>query len=54
VAMGNSGLRKFREPLEKLATCGMPLVEEHAAWALAELLTPNRRAKSRRPPGHCP
>ncbi len=37
IAMGNSGLAKFRAPLEKLTTFGEPLVEEHARWALARL-----------------
>jgi epoxyqueuosine reductase len=37
VAMGNSGLRKFREPLTRLAASADPLVSEHARWALARL-----------------
>jgi epoxyqueuosine reductase len=37
VAMGNSGLTKFREPLEKLAALEDPLVAEHANWALRNL-----------------
>jgi epoxyqueuosine reductase len=37
VAMGNSGLEKFREPLEKMAQSEDPLIAEHAAWALAQL-----------------
>jgi epoxyqueuosine reductase len=37
VAMGNSGLAKFREPLEMLAQHADPLVREHAAWALGRL-----------------
>jgi epoxyqueuosine reductase QueG len=37
VAMGNSGLAKFRAPLEKLAASPDPLVAEHAQWALAKL-----------------
>jgi len=37
VAMGNAGLEKFREPLQKLAQSGEPLVEEHARWALEQL-----------------
>lgn len=37
VAMGNSGLTKFREPLEKLAASGDALVAEHARWALERL-----------------
>jgi epoxyqueuosine reductase len=38
VAMGNSGLVKFRQPLTKLAACEDPLVAEHAQWALQRLL----------------
>ena len=34
VAMGNSGLAKFRPALEKLAAHPDPLVAEHASWAL--------------------
>jgi epoxyqueuosine reductase len=37
VAMGNSGLPKFREPLEKLAASEEPLIAEHARWALEQL-----------------
>jgi epoxyqueuosine reductase len=37
VAMGNSGLQKFREPLAKLAASEDPLVAEHARWALEKL-----------------
>jgi epoxyqueuosine reductase len=37
VAMGNSGLEKFREPLEKLAAAEDSLVAEHARWALDRL-----------------
>lgn len=37
VAMGNSGLEKFREPLKKLAASEDPLVAEHAEWALQVL-----------------
>jgi epoxyqueuosine reductase len=37
VAMGNSGLAKFREPLKKLAAFEDPLVAEHARWALQRL-----------------
>jgi epoxyqueuosine reductase len=39
VAMGNSGLPKFREPLEKLAASPDPLVAEHASHALTRLYT---------------
>jgi epoxyqueuosine reductase len=37
VAMGNAGLEKFREPLEKLAASEDPLVADHARWALDAL-----------------
>ena len=37
IAMGNSGLEKFREPLEHLAAFQNPLVAEQAQWALAQL-----------------
>jgi epoxyqueuosine reductase len=37
VAMGNSGSREFRAPLEKLAASPHPLVAEHARWALTRL-----------------
>ena len=37
IAMGNSGLARFREPLEKLAAQPDPVVAEHARWALAKL-----------------
>ncbi len=37
VAMGNSGLEKFRQPLEHLAAFPNPLVAEHARWALQQL-----------------
>jgi epoxyqueuosine reductase len=37
VAMGNSGLPKFRDLLEKLAFSPDPVVAEHASWALAQL-----------------
>ncbi len=37
VAMGNRGLPRFREPLEKLAASDNPLVAEHARWALGQL-----------------
>jgi epoxyqueuosine reductase len=35
IAMGNAGLRKFREPLERLAAHPDPVVSEPARWALA-------------------
>ena len=37
VAMGNAGLEKFWDPLEKLARCGDATVEEHARWGLEQL-----------------
>jgi epoxyqueuosine reductase len=37
VAMGNAGLGKFREPLNKLAASTDPLVAEHARWGLRQL-----------------
>jgi epoxyqueuosine reductase len=37
VAMGNARAEKFREPLEKLARSGDPMVAEHARWALDQL-----------------
>jgi epoxyqueuosine reductase len=37
VAMGNSGLEKFREPLTRLANSPDALVAEHAAWALSQI-----------------
>jgi epoxyqueuosine reductase len=37
IAMGNSGLTKFRAPLEKLAAGPDEMVAEHARWALANL-----------------
>jgi epoxyqueuosine reductase len=37
IAMGNSGLTKFREPLEKLAAGPDAMVAEHARWALGNL-----------------
>ncbi len=36
VAMGNSGIARFREPLEMLAAHADPIVAEHARWALAQ------------------
>jgi hypothetical protein len=35
--MGNSGLQKFREPLEVLASHADPIVAGHARWALERL-----------------
>lgn len=40
VAMGNSGLGRFRPPLERLAQCGDAVVAEHARWALERLAQP--------------
>jgi epoxyqueuosine reductase len=37
VAMGNSGLPRFRAPLEKMANSEDELIAEHARWALAQL-----------------
>jgi epoxyqueuosine reductase len=37
IAMGNSKLPKFREPLSKLAASEHLLVAEHARWALTQL-----------------
>jgi epoxyqueuosine reductase len=37
IAMGNSGLEKFREPLEHLAAFQNPLVADQARWALQQL-----------------
>jgi epoxyqueuosine reductase len=37
IAMGNSGLEKFREPLEQLAAFPNELVSDHARWALQQL-----------------
>jgi epoxyqueuosine reductase QueG len=38
VALGNSGLAKFIEPLERLALSEDALVAEHARWAVDRLL----------------
>lgn len=37
IAMGNSGLEKFREPLERLTRSEDPVVAEHAVWGLRRL-----------------
>ena len=37
IAMGNSGLEKFREPLERLASFPNDLVSDQARWALQQL-----------------
>jgi len=39
MAMGNSGLAKFRAPLERLARSGDTVVAEAAAWALSRIST---------------
>jgi len=40
IAMGNSKIEKFREPLEKLAQFPNEMVAEHARWALRQLAKP--------------
>jgi epoxyqueuosine reductase len=40
IAMGNSGLEKFREPLEQLAGFPNPLVADQARWALKQIAAP--------------
>jgi len=42
IAMGNSGLERFREPLERLARNPDPIVAEHACWALDRLKESSR------------
>ncbi len=37
IAMGNTKLERFREPLEKLAQAPDAMVAEHARWALGQL-----------------
>jgi len=37
IAMGNRGLERFREPLERLAALGDATVASHARWALKRL-----------------
>jgi epoxyqueuosine reductase len=37
IAMGNSKLEKFREPLERLVQFPNEMVAEHAQWALEHL-----------------
>jgi epoxyqueuosine reductase len=37
IAMGNSKLEKFRQPLESLAQFPNEMVVEHARWALKQL-----------------
>jgi epoxyqueuosine reductase len=41
VAMGNSGLERFRLPLERLAASADAVVSEHAQWALDQLRHPH-------------
>jgi len=41
VAMGNSGLARFRPALEKLAAHADPTVAEHARWALGKMAAAN-------------
>ena len=48
--MGNSGLEKFREPLEHLAAFENPLVAGQARWALQQL-THHRHADYEPRPG---
>jgi epoxyqueuosine reductase QueG len=36
--MGNSGQRKFLEPLRRLADSDDALIREHAEWAIGRLL----------------
>jgi epoxyqueuosine reductase len=48
IAMGNSGLDKFRQPLERLAASDDALVAEHAGWAL-ERLPQERLPRTRLP-----
>jgi epoxyqueuosine reductase len=45
VAMGNSGLEKFLEPLSRLAASPDPLVSEHAIWAITKL-APSSKVES--------
>jgi epoxyqueuosine reductase len=44
VAMGNSGLEKFREPLEHLAAFPNEIVSDQAHWALQRLTEPREQA----------
>jgi epoxyqueuosine reductase len=48
VAMGNSGLEKFREPLETLAGSDDPLIAEHAVWALGRIASRRNERSSPR------
>jgi hypothetical protein len=41
--MGNSGIAKFAEPLEKLAASPDANVAEHARWALGRLRSQSER-----------
>jgi epoxyqueuosine reductase len=40
IAMGNAARPEFREPLERLAEHPLPLVAEHARWALCRMEEP--------------
>lgn len=53
IAMGNSGLERFREPLARLAESDNPVVSEHARWGLAQLDrgADSRRSEATEPPG---
>ena len=46
LAMGNSRLSKFRQPLQELARSETPEVAEHACWALAKLECYEERTES--------
>jgi epoxyqueuosine reductase len=46
VAMGNSGLEKFREPLQHLAAFPSELVSASALWALQQLAIADSHARS--------
>ena len=46
VAMGNSGLEKFRAPLERLTASPDPMVADQASWALEQLSTPTEQGAS--------
>ena len=39
IAMGNSGLEKFRGPLERMANSADGVIADHARWALGQLLS---------------
>lgn len=50
VAMGNSGKRKFLEPLRRLAASEDPLIRKHAEWAIGRLIDADA-AETRKTPG---